>query len=68
MPKEGLNEYNVVRHNTIRGASEAAIHFDRHCTKNVVEWNLVEGPVRFLEEDNTVRYNLPLEPEAVPEK
>ena len=60
MPKEGWNLRNVVRHNTIRGATEAAIHFDRACLDNVVEHNLVEGPLVFKEERNTVRFNLPL--------
>lgn len=60
--KEGLNERNHIRHNTIRGATEAAIHFDRFCTKNIIESNFIEGTLTVLEEDNTVRDNIPLKP------
>lgn len=61
-PKEGLNERNRIRHNTIRGATEAAIHFDRFCTKNIIEENFFEGLLLVLEEDNTVRNNTALKP------
>jgi len=60
IPGEGLNLRNVVRHNTIRGAEEAALHFDRECRENTVVDNLIEGKVVFVEADNVVRNNLPI--------
>lgn len=57
IPKEGLNRDNLVRCNVVRNASEAGIHFDRFCVRNVIEDNFVEGGVVVLEGDNTVRNN-----------
>ncbi len=68
IPKEGLNVRNIVRNNTIRGAKEAALHFDRECTGNIVVDNLIEGKVVFVEKGNTVRNNHSLDEKGAPEK
>ncbi len=56
-PQDRINEENVIRHNVVRGAREAAIHIGRTCHRNVIEHNFVEGEIVVEEPTNSVAGN-----------
>lgn len=60
MPRQDLNEENVIRKNTIRRARQAPIHIDKTCVRYVIEDNEVEGEIVVREPENTLRGNKPL--------
>jgi hypothetical protein len=58
MPAHAVyNAENVVRHNVVRGARVAAIDFGATCSRNVIEFNHLEGALRIAEPDNRVGRN-----------
>lgn len=66
-PRQGINEENVIRANTVRGTSRASIRVDVTCLRNVVEGNEVDGEIEVVEPENTVRNNVRV-PAAAPPK
>jgi hypothetical protein len=65
-PQQGVNEENVIRANTVRGATRASIRVDVTCHRNLVEENTVDGPIEVVEPTNTVRANVQVAPEPPP--
>lgn len=66
VPRKGVNEENVIRHNFVRGTSQAAIELAATCLHNVVEYNFVEGEIKVAEPDNTIGVNTRLQPAGAP--
>ena len=66
VPPEGLNEFNTVRHNFVRGSSDAAIRLTKDCHRNIVEQNFVEGAIDVSAETNRVVGNTQLERRPMP--
>jgi parallel beta-helix repeat protein len=56
-PREGVNEENIIRGNTVKGAKQVPIRIDRTCVRYVVEDNTVDGEIIVVEPENTVRNN-----------
>jgi parallel beta-helix repeat protein len=56
-PQQAINEENVIRHNLIRGARQAAIRVAPTCHRNVIEHNFLEGALEVAEPSNTVAGN-----------
>jgi len=57
MPRNDLNQENVIRKNTIRRSRQAPIHIDKTCVRYVIEDNEVEGEIVVLEPENSLRGN-----------
>jgi hypothetical protein len=51
---EGLNEHNVIEHNTIGPVEEKAIFIGRNCHNNRVAHNFLSGDVSVVEASNIV--------------
>jgi hypothetical protein len=54
---EGLNEHNVIEHNTIGPVEEKAIFIGRNCHNNRVAHNFLSGDVSVVEASNIVVAN-----------
>ena len=61
VPRRGINEENLIRHNVVRGAREAAIELGITCSRNVIEHNFYEGELKVAEPDNTIGFNTRLD-------
>lgn len=66
VPRAGVNEENVIRHNFVRGTSQAAIELAATCVRNVVQHNFVEGEIRVAEPANEIGPNTRLTPAGAP--
>jgi len=62
IPRQGVNEENVIRCNVVRSTKKAAIDLGITCVRNVVEHNFVEGAITVAEAENTIGVNTRLEP------
>lgn len=59
-PRQGINEENVIRGNTILGARDKAILIDKSCVRYVIQGNEHEGALVVVEAENTVGPNTQL--------
>ncbi len=59
-PRQGINEENVIRGNTIRRARDKAILIDKACVRYVIQGNEYEGELVVVESENTVGPNTQL--------
>ncbi len=58
--QKGFTRRNIVRHNFVRGATEAAISLDEFCRDHAVTGNLIEGVVRQGDASNVIDGNADL--------
>lgn len=63
-PRQGINQENVIRGNTVLGASVASIRVDATCVRFVIEDNTVDGEIVVVEPENTVRNNPRVPPDG----
>lgn len=61
-PRQGINEENVIRGNTVKGARQDAIRIDKGCVRYVIRDNTVEGAIVVVEADNEVGPNTVSDP------